>query len=155
NRWGRSRRCPHRPWGHPTPRERTESASSLGMTRATTVRRAPMFTYVAIPLTCWLCALLALPRKPLPGNQVQELIYSRLLGRQSRLVLLALVLTAGALLAGIATLPARADPDLAVARRVRAYCDLTAAHRSVCDYLQADGSWLEARRQSDGSWSVI
>jgi hypothetical protein len=114
-----------------------------------------MFAYAAIPLTCWLCVLLALPRKPLPGDEVQELVYSRLLGRQTRLVLLALVLTAGALVAGIATLPERADPDLATARRVRTYCDLTAAHRAVCDYLQADGSWLEVRRQSDGSWSMV
>jgi len=31
-----------------------------------------------IPLTCWLCALLAIPRKPLPGDEVQELVYRRL-----------------------------------------------------------------------------
>jgi hypothetical protein len=114
-----------------------------------------MFADVAIPLTCWLCVLLALPRKPLPGNEVQELVYSRLLGRQARLVVLALVLTAAAFVVGITTLPTQADPDLTTARRVRAYCDLTAAHQSVCHYLQADGTWLEVRRQSDESWSVV
>src|SRR5690242_12795065 len=46
-----------------------------------------------IPLTCWLCALVAIPRRPLPGNEVQELVYARLLGRQQRLVLLALVVS--------------------------------------------------------------
>jgi len=41
-----------------------------------------MLTLIAIPLTCWLCAFVAIPRKPLPGNEVQELVYARLLGRQ-------------------------------------------------------------------------
>ena len=51
-------------------------------------------TTAAIPLTCWLCALIAAPRRPRVGNEVAELVYIRLLGRQQRLVLLAAVATA-------------------------------------------------------------
>jgi hypothetical protein len=49
-------------------------------------RRSPMFAYTAIPLTCWLCALLAHPHRSLPGNGVAEIVYRRLLGRQQRLL---------------------------------------------------------------------
>lgn len=38
-----------------------------------------MVTLATIALTCWLCTLIALPRKPLPNNEVQELVYTRLL----------------------------------------------------------------------------
>lgn len=41
-----------------------------------------MFMFAAIPLMCWLCVLVAMPHKPLPNNEVQELVYARLLGRQ-------------------------------------------------------------------------
>ncbi len=43
-----------------------------------------MFAYAIIPLTCWACALLAAPRRPAFGNEVEELVYSRLLGRTAR-----------------------------------------------------------------------
>lgn len=49
---------------------------------------------VAVVVTCWLCTLLARPRQPLPGHEVQELVYTRLLGRQHRLAMLALLVTA-------------------------------------------------------------
>jgi hypothetical protein len=55
----------------------------------------------AIAATCWACALLAVPRRPMPGNEVAELVYSRLLGRQQRLVLAASTATA---MVGIAAL---------------------------------------------------
>ncbi|MDQ6748939.1 MAG: hypothetical protein M3010_12650 [Candidatus Dormibacteraeota bacterium] len=46
-----------------------------------------MATLIAVPLTCWLCVLIALPRRPLPGCEVQDLVYTWLLGRQRWLVL--------------------------------------------------------------------
>ena len=33
-----------------------------------------MVTLAAVALTCWVCSLLALPRKPLPNDEVQELV---------------------------------------------------------------------------------
>jgi hypothetical protein len=57
-----------------------------------------MVTFAIIPVTCWLCALIATPRKPRFAGEEQELVYLRLLGRQQRLTLLALLATALALL---------------------------------------------------------
>ena len=71
-----------------------------------------MFAYTAIPLTCWLCALLALPRRPRPGNEIAELVYARLLGRQQRLLLLAVVVTAMTFLAIVVHLPSSINHDL-------------------------------------------
>jgi hypothetical protein len=66
-----------------------------------------MLILAAISVTCWLCALVASPRKPLPGNEVEELVYARLLGRQHRLALLALVVTIVAFVAVVIALPQR------------------------------------------------
>jgi len=52
-----------------------------------------MLTFVAIPLTCWLCALLAAPCKPLPDHEMQELAYRHLVGRQQLLLACAVVAT--------------------------------------------------------------
>jgi len=52
-----------------------------------------MFTVATIPMICWLCALLAIPRRPLPGNEVAELTYRRLVGRHHLLVALAIAVT--------------------------------------------------------------
>lgn len=41
-----------------------------------------MWTLIALPVTCWVCTLLATPRRPHLGNEVEELVYARLLGRQ-------------------------------------------------------------------------
>jgi len=59
----------------------------------------------AIAATCWVCAIISIPRKPRVGNEVAELVYSRLLGRQDRLVLLAGTATAALLLALTLSLP--------------------------------------------------
>jgi hypothetical protein len=64
-----------------------------------------MGTLIAVSVTCWLCALVALPRKPRLGNEVEELIYARLLGRQRRVALLAIGVTAALLLTAIVALP--------------------------------------------------
>ncbi len=48
---------------------------------------------VATVLTCWLCALLAIPRGPIPGHEVQELVYRRLIGRYHLLLACAIVTT--------------------------------------------------------------
>jgi len=54
-----------------------------------------------------LCALIAAPRRPHPGNEVAELVYIRLLGRQQWLVLLAAMATAALFIALAIALPQR------------------------------------------------
>src|SRR3954452_20785223 len=54
----------------------------------------------------WAAAFVAMPRKPLPNNEVQELVYSRLLGRQHRVIIFAAMVTALGLLALALSLPA-------------------------------------------------
>ena len=53
-----------------------------------------MLTLAAIALTSWLCALLATPRKPTSHQEVQELVYRRLVARQQWMVAGAVVATA-------------------------------------------------------------
>lgn len=125
-----------------------------------------MLAYAAIPLTCWLCALLAAPRKPLPGNAMQELIYSRLLGRQEGLHVLAILVTAVALIVAVLSLPQRPDTDLYTIRQARAAC-IEAQHaasdaadygviiRVRCYALQPGGEWAEGLEKSDGSWLIV
>lgn len=55
-----------------------------------------MLTCIAIPLTCWLCAMLAIPRKPIYGDEVAELVYRSLGRRQQLLVDLAAAVTLAA-----------------------------------------------------------
>ena len=68
-----------------------------------------MHAMIVVTLTCWLCTLVASPRKPRVGDEAAELVYSRLLGRQQRLVLLAFVATAALLLTLVFSLPQRVD----------------------------------------------
>lgn len=68
----------------------------------------PVFGASAASL--WAAALVAAPRKPLPNNEVEELVYSRLLGRQHRVALLALMITAVGWFMLIAQLPSRNYP---------------------------------------------
>jgi hypothetical protein len=78
-----------------------------------------MMTCIAVAFTCWLCALVASPQRPLPGNEVQELVYIRLLGRRERVMLLAMAMTVIAFASIIVTLPQRAGAetdDLVISR---------------------------------------
>jgi hypothetical protein len=115
-----------------------------------------MVALMAIPITCWLCALIARPGKPLVGNEVQELVYGRLFGRQQRLVLLALVVTGVMLLSLVITLPQRIDRDLESVRGEHAKCaaqmvkdetdsgrDWAASATARCYELGAGGVWVE------------
>lgn len=70
-----------------------------------------MLTFAAASLTCWLCVLIVTPRKPRCGDEVQELVYTRLLGRRQLLVFFAAVITAGTLLAGILAIPVGVHAD--------------------------------------------
>ncbi len=115
---------------------------------------------------CWVMVVAARPRKPLPDNEVQELVYSRLLGRQQTLALLAFFVTAIALLVIVVGLPRRLDPDLATVRQAREACvaarraasdaaDSGATNRAHCYEIQAGGAWAEKVERSDGTWLLV
>jgi hypothetical protein len=114
-----------------------------------------MLPLAAIALTCWLCVLLAIPRKPLPGNDIAELVYRRLLGCQQRLLLLALIATAIALVGAVAALPERVDPNLQSLRGARASCTYPLIGGPICPVLEPGGVWAQAQGQADGSWRVL
>jgi hypothetical protein len=57
-----------------------------------------MPTLAAIALTWWLCALLAIPRRPRAGQEMQELVYRRLVARQQWMMACAVLATAVAAL---------------------------------------------------------
>jgi hypothetical protein len=69
---------------------------------------------MAIALTCWICTFIALPRKPLPGNEVEELVYARLLGRQQRLALVAVFASGVAFLGAIIAVSQQPGADAAL-----------------------------------------
>lgn len=116
-----------------------------------------MLTIAAIPITCWLCALIAMPRKPLPGNEVQELVYSRLLSRQRWLALFAFLVTGIMFLAFISGLPQRIDPDLRAIRNAEQRCDAAGAtyEQPVCWKLEPGGTWTREKYGFDGRWQII
>src|SRR5438046_8599236 len=41
-------------------------------------RDVPMLALIAIPVVCWLCALLATPQRPCPYHEIQEFVHRRL-----------------------------------------------------------------------------
>jgi hypothetical protein len=53
-----------------------------------------MSPFLAVPLTCWLCVLVAIPRAPRRDDEVQQLAYRRLVGRHHLLRICAIVMTA-------------------------------------------------------------
>src|SRR5690242_3048607 len=62
---------------------------------------------VAMVATCWLCLAIVTPRKPRWGNEVEELVYTRLLGRQHLLFGVIAALTVALALVLVVTLPQR------------------------------------------------
>ncbi|MHB8644964.1 MAG: hypothetical protein ACYDAR_04145 [Thermomicrobiales bacterium] len=126
-----------------------------------------MFAYVAIPFTCWVCALIATPRKARLGNEVEELVYTRLLGRQHRLVLVALIATAVMffILMVTAVQPAALPANLIDRNPASLSSDREGAAPNcmatpisgvpTCYALQADGTWLVVQRQADGKSHVV
>jgi hypothetical protein len=113
-----------------------------------------MVTLTAVALTCWFCALLALPRKPRLNDEVQELVYARLLGRQQVLMLVALVATAGAFFAFVAlTQPNRGDFDFNGVRYPDAVCIAGTYDPGPCAAPDADTVIREI--QDDGKPAIV
>lgn len=110
-----------------------------------------MFAYAAIPATCWLAVFIATPRKPRLGNEIEELVYARLLGRQHLLRLFALIVTGAMFLALVVTLPSRVDPTL----RSHRVCADSPSGKSTCYSPQSDGTWTQEELENDGAWRVV
>lgn len=114
-----------------------------------------MFTVVAIPLTCWICALLAIPRRARFGNEIEELVYSRLLGRQHRIALLALLATAVAFVAFVIAIPPAMQPGrdtVSGASRVCADADSISAFRPICYDRGPGGTWVPDPMAPVSAW---
>jgi hypothetical protein len=114
-----------------------------------------MVTLAAVALTSWLCALLAIPRRPLPNNEVQELVYARLLGRQQILMLFAVIATAAAFLALVtAARPDRIDPGFHALRHPNASCVQGTYDPGLCAAPQA-GTRVIREVQDDGRAAIV
>jgi hypothetical protein len=113
-----------------------------------------MMTCIAIALACWVCALVSSPQKPLPGNEVQELVYSRLLGRYQRVVLLALAATIAVAFVLMVTLAQHSRPDAASARDADIVCADTPGSLPTC-YRRVLGGWQEEQLGADGQWHLV
>jgi hypothetical protein len=96
-----------------------------------------MYLLAAIALTCWLCAIIARPRRPRYGNEVEELVYSQLLGRHHRVALLALVVTCIAFVAVVVAIPQRIPPSESAVAEVRQDSD-------VCPLWSGCNEWEHA-----------
>jgi hypothetical protein len=112
-----------------------------------------MMTYISIALTCWLCALVAVPQKPLPGNEAQELVYARLLGRHQRLVILALVVSSVMFFASVVSIARQRDADLVAQRAANAPCSEETAGMGSCGAIQPQMNAV--REKQDDGRSVI
>ncbi len=114
-----------------------------------------MVLLVAVPIALWLAAWLAMPGRPLQGNEVAELVYSRLLGRQQRVVLLALVVTLGAFLAGIAALPRHGQRSPQARTAMHQVCSTVSVYPQTCYTEQPGGDWSVETLQSNDTWMKV
>jgi hypothetical protein len=106
-------------------------------------------------ISIWTAAMLAMPRRPLPNNEVEELVYSRLLGRQHRLILLAVIVTAIGFLVLILSMPSSFAARANSVRPRQQVCFNLPAAPPTCYTPQPGGAWLEEQMQPDGTWRAI
>ncbi len=106
-------------------------------------------------VSVWAAALVAMPRRPLPNNEVQELVYCRLLGRQHRVILLACIVTALGLLALVLSLPSSLAARAGSIPPRQQICFNTSVPSPTCYTPQPGGAWLEEQLQPNGTWRVI
>lgn len=113
-----------------------------------------MWTIIAIPTTCWLCAVVAKPRRPVPGNEVQELVYGTLLGRHQRLLLVAGTATAAAAFALLVALTQQAGGGATGRRGADVVCPDSPASPPTC-YRAVAGGWQEEQLWGDGAYALV
>jgi hypothetical protein len=131
-----------------------------------------MSPFVIAAFTCWVCVLIARPRKPVLGNEVEEFVYARLLGRHHLLVGFAAAVTVASGLLFALALPRQVEqhptgtPDIAPApaaiipanadlERLRGdHCVHPPSRPFTCYELQAGGMWMK-KELRDGQWVAI
>jgi hypothetical protein len=109
-------------------------------------------------LTCWFCVLVAQPHRiRLPDESEGEARrYTDLLGRQRRLILLAVICTVAAFFAFL-MVPMEVSPILSDLRRAGAACgEQTSPYDpTVCYTLEPGGVWVVEVYDPDGSRRMI
>lgn len=103
----------------------------------------------------WLAAFVVMPRKPLPHNEVQELVYARLLGRQHRAILLAIIVTALGFFVLVLSMPSSPAARPSGASSRRQVCFDGSAILPTCYTPQPGGMWIQEELQASGTWRVV
>lgn len=114
-----------------------------------------MSVMIVVAITCWACVAVTRPGRPLPGNEVQELIYCHLLGRHQRMALIALVATGIAAFALCASLASHAGTAVEGTGVRDEHCNGTRAAELTCYRALPDGGWKAEQLQADGTWRVV
>jgi hypothetical protein len=121
-----------------------------------TVAETRLLACVLAALTCWCCVPVVRPRRIHHASHGEARKYIDLLGRQRRLILLAVIWTVAALVAFLA-MPTEVSPVLRDLRRAKAACgEQTSPYDpTICYALQPGGIWVVEVYAPDGSWQVI
>jgi hypothetical protein len=106
-------------------------------------------------LSLWVAAFIAMPHKPLPNNEVEELVYTRLLGRHHRVFILAMVGTVLGLLVLLLSMASNAPTSAHPTPSRQQVCFNTGVSPPMCYTPQPGGAWLEEVLQADGTWRVV
>src|SRR5262249_45115140 len=108
---------------------------------------------VAVVLVCWVCALIATPRRPLPNSPLDEVVSAQVRRHQQRAMAFAVSAALLALLASVLARPSSVDADAEAIRQER-----VAVHGCVskldsgeliCDVQRVDGRWVKLRQTAD------
>ena len=105
-------------------------------------------------LTCWCCALVAIPRPSPWGDAADERRIVRVLGRRVRIVALALLLTAAAIAPLVGALSGVA-PDLVEARSRHRLCTHPSVGFPTCYRWVSTGAWMREELGTDGTWIAV
>jgi hypothetical protein len=108
----------------------------------------------AAVVSLWVATLVAMPRRPLPGNELAELVYIRLLGRHQRVALLACAVTALAAVTLLGALTRYAATDAKEMRGEHVICIDQATTPTTC-FREVVGGWQEEQLGTDGEWHLV
>ncbi len=103
----------------------------------------------------WIAVALARPRKPVGLDDTPWFVYSRYCGARDRLILLAILVTAGAFLTGVLTISHAAGAEENA--RVISCTDTTSGQPQRCYLLNAQHGWDIVQQQGPGGsqWRLV
>jgi hypothetical protein len=121
-----------------------------------TAAETRLLACVLAAMTCWLCVLVVRPRRIRLAGDEEARRYIDLLGRQRRLIVLAMICTAMAVFA-LLMIPTEISPVLSDLRRARAACgeQRSSYDPTVCYALQPGGIWVIEEYAPDGSRRTV